>query len=394
VEVSTDFECGGGKRLARLGDSHWRVEASGDASGYDKYFCVRVTADADGPPAVLRLEVHPDADLGEAGARFFLAQFPSDIWYCAEDWASWRPVGRTWEGAVAFRDRSIDLRVPVAPGARWHVATNPVLRYSDLLAWIDRTRAGHGGRLESTSLGRSAEGREVPLLRLRGARPGRPKLLVLAGQHPSEHCGTWACEGLVEHLLSPIAEAREIADAFDLAVVPMINPDGNVRGLSGANAEGINLFSDFAGVADAGRPGATEHRLLWRWLCAEFPPDAILHFHGQMGWSPNRFLEHPYDGIYLLTHAEQLYAQPERLAAYRAIQARLRFETPAYTGSWREGALGEATIEHQLAVRFGTLSAFYEINSGSVGAFAQYRRGPQVLGAVARALMHDAGVDR
>ena len=69
MKITTDFECGGGKRLTQLEGNHWRVEANGDPSGYNKYFCVRVEADADEAPATLALDVHPDADLGDADRR-------------------------------------------------------------------------------------------------------------------------------------------------------------------------------------------------------------------------------------------------------------------------------------------------------------------------------------
>lgn len=152
----------------------------------------------------------------------------------------------------------------------------------------------------------------------------------------------------------------------------MINPDGNVRGLSGSNAEDINMFTDFAGAA-AGTPAtAHENRLLWQWLCSDFVPDVIVHFHGYMGWRSHAVP--PYDGIYLLQQADELYADPDRLAAFRAIHDRLAFETAAYTATWSAGPLDERSIEHQLAVKFQTLSAFYEINTGAVGPFDQYRR--------------------
>jgi hypothetical protein len=166
----------------------------------------------------------------------------------------------------------------------------------------------------------------------------------------------------------------------------MINPDGNVRGLSGSNAEGINMFNDFAEAADGVSPKAREDRLLWDWLCSEFTPDVILHFHGYMGWKATT--DHPYDGTYLFRKPEEIYTDPDRLAAYRAIQDRLLFETPAYT-SCSTGWLNEDNLEYQLAAKFGTLSAFYEINTSSVGQLEQFRRGPQVLAAIIRAILRD-----
>lgn len=385
MTITTDFECGGGKRLTQLAAGHWRVEVVGDGSGYDKYFCVQVTSEADEAPQVLRLELHPDSELAEPGAAFFESHFPSNIWCCGADWRGWRPLRNTWEDSVVFHPHHIELRAPIAPGTQLHVATNPPLRYSDLVSWAEGIRQKHGDRVSVGAIGRSVDGRDIPVVRL--PKAGARKLLVLAGQHPSEHCGNWACEGIVEYALSSISDARDITGSFDVAVIPMVNPDGNVRGLSGANAEGINLFSDFTDAAEGNAPKATENRLLWSWIASEFPPDVILHFHGYMGW---RVFSHPpYDGVYFLRDAETLYATPDRLAAYRTIQDRLIFETPAYTSTWSAGQLAEESLEHQLALRFGTLSAFYEINSGSVGAFDQFRRGPQVLSAVVRALLRD-----
>lgn len=383
MKITTDFECGGGKRLTQLEGNHWRVEANGDPSGYNKYFCVRIEAGPDEAPATLALDVHPDADLGSDGAAFFASHFPSNVWCATEDWTLWHPLRNQWEDSVAFHGDHIAIRIPVTPGMKLVLATNPPLRYSNLMAWAEAQHARHGARLEVGSLGLSADGREIPLLRLPGARPGLPRLVVLAGQHPSEHCGNWACQGIVEYALSAISEAREISDNFDVAVVPMINPDGNVRGLSGANAEGVNMFSDFREAS----PQATESRRLWDWLTQSFTPRVLLHFHGFMGWKV--FSQPPYDGVYVLEQAAALYEPRGLAAAYQAIQDRLLFETPGGTATWRNGLLGDESLEHHLAAQFGTLSAFYEINSASVAPIEQFRRGPQVLSAVVRALTRD-----
>ena len=387
ITITSDFECGAGKKLTRLGDDHWRVEASGDPSGYDKYFCLRIAAGPDDPPSELRLDVHPDSELGQKGADFFRSHFPSNIWWCEGDWMSWVPLRNRWEDSVRFHHDFVELRIPMVPDQKLYVATNPPRRHSDVLAWMATLGERHGGRVQTGFLGKSAERRDIPLLRIPGSRAGLPKLLVLAGQHPSEHCGNWAAEGIAEFALSPIREARELTENFDLPIIPMINPDGNVQGLSGSNAQGVNMVSDFEGATDGSRPKATENRVLWDWLCAEFVPDVILHFHGYMGWRGGA--QHRYDGTYLLEDAHELYTQPGRLAAYEAVRSRMTFETHAYSSGWNSGTLDESTLSYQLAAKSGTISAFYEINSASVSAFEQFRRGPQVLSAVVRALVRD-----
>jgi hypothetical protein len=363
-----------------------------------------VTSGPDEPDAVLHLDVYPDADAGESGARYFRAHYPSHVWHCTRrDWSHWLPLTNPWPQAVTFHDDHLAIQLPVASGTSLWVASDPVLRYSDVLAWVDSLAGGASQatgepQIEVTSLGDSAEGRRIPLLRFPGVAaaavadgdrpaPALPRLLVLAGQHPSEHCGPWACRGIVDYLRSPMVEARALRAHFEVAVLPMINPDGNVRGLSGANGQGINLHDDFQGVAEGALPRSAENRLLWQWITTQFAPDVLLHFHGFGGWRV--WSQPPYDGMYLLDEADSLYATPSQRAAYEALRARLLFDTPAYSGSWRSGRLGSMTLEHQLARRFGTLHVFYEINGTAVAAIEQYRRGPQVLGALARALCED-----
>lgn len=369
MRLTTDFECGGGHGLTELAPGHWRLEANGDATGYNKYLCVRVDE-----PAPLHLELHPDSRLGAAGSRFFHSHFPSHLWCCLGEWGTFFPLRHRWEDAVTFTDTHIDVRLPLTAADGLYLATNPPLRYSEVLAWAARSHA------RRESLGASVEGRELPVLRC--GTPGRPRLLVLAGQHPSEHSGVWAACGIVDWLGSALAEARAVARQFDIAVVPLANPDGNVHGLSGANAEGVNLCSTFDR-----EPWPHENRLLWDWLAAEFAPDVLLHFHGYMGW--RRFAQHPCDGTYQFEQPELHYREPARLAAYRALQDHLEWLTPARSASDYVGPLTAQNLEWYLAREYGTLCAFYEINSASVAASEQRRRGPQVLGAVARALQQE-----
>jgi len=75
TRLDVDFECGGGKRLRQLAPDHWRVEASGDASGYDKYFCVRITPASSPSASKVRLDIYPDSELGERGRSYFESHF-------------------------------------------------------------------------------------------------------------------------------------------------------------------------------------------------------------------------------------------------------------------------------------------------------------------------------
>jgi len=390
MDVTTDFECGGGKRLTRLAEGRWRIEAAGEVDNHNKYFCVKARTHAAEPPAILHLDVYPDSDMGADGAGFFASHFPSHIWYCTGTRNEWLPLRHTWEEAVAFHERHIEVRVPVTGGTELTLASNPPRRYSDMLEWIAGLSADCGVRMRIESIGASAEGRDIPVVRLPGPRPGRPKFLVLAGQHPSEHSGVWASEGIVEYCLSQITEARALADRFDLAVIPMVNPDGNVKGLCAANAEGVNLCTGFAEAAEGVTPNGSENQRLWAWLCDEFRPDALLHFHGGMGW--RSFADPPYDGAVLSARpTDRDQAEDARVSAQRAVRDRLLFEAPGLASRKGGEVLGPDYLECQLASAFGAVGVLYHVNAGAVGVGEQFRRGPQVFSAMARGLQ-DAGL--
>lgn len=381
MQLTTDFETGSGVPL-RLGEARWRLETVGDPFGYNRYFCVRVENDSP-QRRTLDLSIHPDPQLPNS---HFMTHFPSHLWCGRGDGSRWAPLRQTNDDSCVCHTDHLAVRMALQPREIVWLASNVPYAYSALQRWIDQAAQRPGVALGS--LGVSQEGRMLPVLKL--CRPGRPRLLVLAGMHSSEHSGVWASQGIVDWLTSGIVEARRTAQAFDIAVVPMLNPDGNVHGYSGGNAQRlmVNNSLDFLDAASGVPPQTHENRLLWGWLSQSFTPDYLLHFHAYLGW--RRGGDHPCDGLYLLPEPNRLLSAV-RQRQLRLLVDRLKFDTPAFSAHWdATGTLGPATLEHQLATGFDVLSVLYEINAGSVGPSEQYRRGPQVLGAFGRALLDDA----
>lgn len=368
MKLTTDFESGNG-RLTRLdqggasaGDQSWRLDAVGDLFGYNRYFCVQID-NRGGAVANLKLEISPDPTLTNS---HFLSHFPSDLWYCAhDDWRRWIRVRNTWEQAVRFHEDRIELNLRVDANTLLHVATNPPWRCSDFVKWVESLQ---DPRVRVESIGTSVENRAIHALGLGAQNSGKPRLLVLAGMHASEHGGVWACRGIVEYLLSSIAAARRITEAFDIAIVPMLNPDGNVHGCSGGSTQRltINNSVDFTGVSSGATPLYRENEILWRWLNERFPPEVLLHFHGFMGrW---RFGDEPCDGLYGHENIDAVYSSDGSRRAYRAMLDRLRFQTPAYSGHWfLYGAFPQGMLDVEVTQKFGTLSLLYEVNCSTVG---------------------------
>ncbi len=168
------------------------------------------------------------------------------------------PPALPWSGA------SERLIVPatdpwITPAERSEFATTP--RYAATRAWLERLAAA-SPLIRVERFGRTAQGRDMLMVRASKGGAGKPVVLIQAGIHAGEIDGKDA--GLM--LLRDIALRGKDAllDTVDLVFVPIYNIDGhemasrwNFPALRGplekgyvANARGINLNRDYA-KADA-----------------------------------------------------------------------------------------------------------------------------------------------
>lgn len=93
-----------------------------------------------------------------------------------------------------------------------------------------------------SNLGATVDGRDLDLVTVGRAAPGKQPVWIIARQHPGESMAEWFVEGLLERLLDaadPVA--RRIREHAVLYIVPNMNPDGSIRGNLRTNAVGANL---------------------------------------------------------------------------------------------------------------------------------------------------------
>lgn len=93
-----------------------------------------------------------------------------------------------------------------------------------------------------SNLGATVDGRDLDLVTVGSAGPGKRPVWIIARQHPGESMAEWFVEGLLERLLDgadPVA--RRIRETAVLYIVPNMNPDGASRGNLRSNAAGANL---------------------------------------------------------------------------------------------------------------------------------------------------------
>jgi murein tripeptide amidase MpaA len=89
-------------------------------------------------------------------------------------------------------------------------------------------------------IGKSLQQRNLDLIRL--GRSGKPKVWIIARQHPGETMAEWFMEGLIKRLLDtqdPIS--RKLLSDYEFYLIPNMNPDGAYLGNLRTNSAGINL---------------------------------------------------------------------------------------------------------------------------------------------------------
>lgn len=95
--------------------------------------------------------------------------------------------------------------------------------------------------LQLLAVGKSCEGREIPLLRKGDGSEGKRRLWLIAQQHPGEHMAQWFMEGVIDRLQAADPQIQALLAVADLYLVPNMNPDGAYHGHLRTNARGRDL---------------------------------------------------------------------------------------------------------------------------------------------------------
>ena len=108
------------------------------------------------------------------------------------------------------------------------------------LALLDNAQLNDYVRVED--LGSTLDGHDMNLMVIGEPEDGKPKVWVIARQHPGETMAEWFVEGMVDALLDVANPfGRQLLQEAVFYVVPNMNPDGSVRGNLRTNAAGANL---------------------------------------------------------------------------------------------------------------------------------------------------------
>ncbi|XUU60550.1 M14 family zinc carboxypeptidase [Erythrobacter sp. HA6-11] len=158
------------------------------------------------------------------------------------DGQSWDYLNQSAVEVSEFSGRKqAELRLGV--GARpLFVSAQEIIVPATYDAWLDGLEAHP--ELRRALLGKSAQGRDIEVIRI-GNASAREQVLLVGRQHPPEVTGALAMFPFVEELLSDTELAKRFRARFQVTAVPLLNPDGVTLGYWRHNTGGVDLNRDW-----------------------------------------------------------------------------------------------------------------------------------------------------
>ncbi|MFC7340621.1 M14 family metallopeptidase [Saccharopolyspora griseoalba] len=116
--------------------------------------------------------------------------------------------------------------------------------YDEMNAALDGAVAEHPDIASKSSIGKSFEGRDIPVVKISdnaGADEDEPEVLFNCNQHAREHLTNEMCLRVVERFTSGYGSDAGVTDMVDnreIWVIPMVNPDGSTYDIASGQYQG------------------------------------------------------------------------------------------------------------------------------------------------------------
>jgi len=203
TQITSEFECGNGEHIRRIGPDHFAVDARRDWGTGDPYnmmswyFCVKVRNRSNRARA-LKFDVQAINHSGHNEAYVWAKR--GDIWDRVP--AEVLPTEDDW----AFRAMvQVDAKETVyLSNSFWYPP-------SEMVKWLTDIAEKHSDLCTLGRIGQTAQGRPIPVLTISdsGASGDKKRILVTASPQGSE-IGAWACRYVIELLLGDDPFAVEV----------------------------------------------------------------------------------------------------------------------------------------------------------------------------------------
>jgi murein tripeptide amidase MpaA len=225
MNISSAFECGNIEVVSQADHDKIRLKIRRDIGAeFFQWFYFRVS-EIQGKRSCFYIENASEASYPEAWDGYNVC-----ISYDREHWFRIPTTYR--DGMLVFEHTPMQSTV--------YFAYFEPYSYQRHMDFIAKAQLSPLCRLET--LGSTLEGRLLDLLVLGEPGEGKKSIWIIGRQHAGEPQASWFMEGLVWRLLDESdAVARTLLQKADIFVVPMVNPDGVVKGNLRANAAGKDL---------------------------------------------------------------------------------------------------------------------------------------------------------
>ncbi|SEG67019.1 carboxypeptidase T [Saccharopolyspora kobensis] len=116
--------------------------------------------------------------------------------------------------------------------------------YDETVAELDRIAGAHPDIAAKSSIGKSVEGRDIPVLKISdnvGQDEDEPEVLFNCNQHAREHLTTEMCLRIADRFTSGYASdpaVKEAVDGREIWVIPIVNPDGKSYDIESGDFQG------------------------------------------------------------------------------------------------------------------------------------------------------------
>ena len=352
VSIQWNFEGGSLNRAERVSETHWRCSVDGEADQDHRnrqasWYFFRVdhakgrelTLDIVGLPGEYNYQPNRGAITGDTPPFY------------SDDNETWRPVEKVEYDAVEPRLR---LRLTPRSDHVWiaHVPPYTSRHLTRLMTDIDGSPY-----VQTASAGRSAGGREIPLLTItdRSVPDASKKVLwLLFRQHAWEAGSSWAGDGLIRFLSSSDSVAARIRRSTIVKIFPMCDPDGVARGGVRFNQNGFDLNRNWDIDDPAKMPEIdAQRRAIVQWIESCHRLDCLLTLHNTetaeyLDGPPN-----PSDAMRMLT--ERLFDHLQQTATFAATRRPEFVDT-----STTPGKPGRMNVVQGMRARYGITGLLIE----------------------------------
>jgi hypothetical protein len=291
VSIHWDFEGGNLAKADRIGDASFRCHVKGqvDQDGRNRqanWYYFRV----DGAKG--RASTFTMVDLrGEYNYQPNAGAITKDtLPFYSSDGVRWLPVEEaSYDASVPALTYTINM-----PSDRVWIAHTPPYTLVNFKSLSDDL--AHNRDVTIETIGRSVEGREIPLITITDhtvADKNKKVIWLMFRQHAWESGSSWTGEGLMRFVSSTDPAARQIRKDTIVKVLPLCDPDGVFHGTVRFNHYGYDLNRNWDVIDPVKMPEITaERKAIFDWMEAGKRIDFFLTLHND---EYNEYVEGPPD---------------------------------------------------------------------------------------------------